>query len=92
MGDPYKRDRRLGRWFVSGRHPIGDADALLLQRDVIIRDVRSDHMNDRLEYVGQSEHFEIVPPGDVIPFYVPIVHVENHKPIRVTWAPASEAA
>lgn len=89
MVDPYQRDRRLGRWTVHYDTSADAAGMLLLQRDVVVRDVRHRPEMAWIEYIGQSEHFEIVPLGDEVPFYVPIVHVENNEPQSVTWARAA---
>jgi hypothetical protein len=74
MSDPYKRDRRLGRWFVSGREMAAYPGHLeAIQRSVVILDIKRDWSADRVEFVGRCEQFEIVPEGEEIPLYRPHV-------------------
>ncbi len=81
MGDPYKRDRRLGRWFISGREMVSYPGRLEdIQRHVVILRAIPGYTHDRNEFVGRSPAFEIVPEGEEIPLYRPIVEGE-----AVTW-------
>lgn len=74
MSDPYKRDRRLGRWFVSGQEMAQYPGRLEeIQRGVVILDIRRDWSHDRVEYIGRSDQFEIVPEGEEVPLYRPHV-------------------
>jgi hypothetical protein len=75
MSDPYKRNMRKGRWKVA-RDILLDVRyhrfVKAVQDEVIIIGTDYDIMTDIVNFQGLSEHFEIVPEGNVIPQYVPI--------------------
>lgn len=80
VSDPYKRERRLGRWFVS-RHITREYRCFearkQVQDTVLIVDVRHDWNADRIEFLGIGEHFEIVPDGMVVPEYRPVIEGDS---------------
>lgn len=74
MADPYKRDRRLGRWFVSGAEMAEYPGRLQeIQDHVLILRAVPAFMNDACEFMGRSPEFDIVPEGDEVPLYRPVM-------------------
>lgn len=76
MADPYKRDRRLGRWMVS--REISDDYRTMearkkVQDTVLVLDVRYEFMSGSFEFLGLSEHFDIAPEGELVPLYRPVI-------------------
>jgi len=71
--DPYKRDRRLGRWFVNERE-VWAVPSLIdeIQQHATVLQATPSTIKRAIEFIGRSEHFDIVGPGDVIPEYRPI--------------------
>jgi hypothetical protein len=85
MADPYKRDRRLGRWFLSGREMREYPGRLEdIQRHVVILRAEPGCMSDRIEFMGRSPDFDIVEEGSKIPLYCPVVVADGVK-----WMPMS---
>lgn len=70
MADPYRRDRRLGRWSL-GWSFIEDwrTAVMLIQAQAIILEARYSGSRDQIEYFGQCEHFDIVERGIEAPYY-----------------------
>jgi hypothetical protein len=85
MPDPYKRDRRLGRWFISGREQAQYPGILQhIQDTVLILRAYPAMMRDCLEFMGRGEQFDIVEEGEIVPEYVPRIVDE-----RVEWTRAT---
>lgn len=88
--DPYKRDKRRGRWTVHRPLLLTDAEAALaIQRDVVIVDTRYDVMTDSIVFTGYGEAFEIVEPQFVTPEYRPVLErtaagcrLKSWEPVR----------
>lgn len=76
MSDPYKRDRRMGRWKVT-RDMLLDyrhcEELKKVQSEVLIVGTNYDIMTNVVEFHGISEHFDIVPEGNIVPWYKPIL-------------------
>lgn len=71
MTDPYKRHRRLGRWYIGHTTLEDNYDALMLiQRQALIIEVNYDWSCDRRRFLGQFEAFDIVEQGCIVPVYV----------------------
>jgi hypothetical protein len=80
MADPYKRDRRLGRWFISGQEMHAYPGRLEeIQRHVVILRAAPAFTADRVEFMGRSPDFEIVEDGYEIPIYSPVVSSDGVK-------------
>lgn len=74
MSDPYKRDRRLGRWYLSAKEQMeypGIVEAI--QPHVTILRAWPAMIHDRLEFMGRSPDFEIVEEGCEVPLYRPVI-------------------
>lgn len=83
MSDPYKRDRRLGRWKVSQRELVeypGRVEAI--QRHVTILKASPAWEYDGTDFLGRCPSFEIVEEGDEIPLYVPTITREGVSWVR----------
>jgi hypothetical protein len=79
--DPYKRDRRLGRWVISGKRYMEQAGLrMIIQRDVEIVHMAHHGVWDAVECIGRGPQFDIVEEGDVIPEYRP-----SFDGVTVTW-------
>jgi hypothetical protein len=72
MGDPYKRDRRLGR--VSVWREYLEEVGPILQREMLLVGLVPDWSRDALTYTGTHPSFEIVPQGCEIPRYTIVLH------------------
>lgn len=80
MSDPYKRDQRKGRWMV-------DADLLrdyrhfeinkLIQSQALICETEYHLQRNVMEFMGISEHFDVVPEVNLIPLYRPVIITER---------------
>lgn len=81
MTDPYKRDRRLGRWFITGQQETAYPGVLQqIQDTVLILRAWPEIMRDRVEFFGRGPQFDIVEVGELIPEYVPTIMDD-----RVEW-------
>lgn len=77
MSDPYKRDMRLGAWRVTAKELMEYPGKLAeIQKHVVILAASREWRFDGHKFIGRSEHFDIVPEGDEIPIYRPILDGE----------------
>lgn len=81
MSDPYRRDRRLGRWFISALQEREYPGILQhIQDTVLVLRAWPELTRDRTEFLGRGEQFDIVDEGDQVPQYQPRIVDE-----RVEW-------
>jgi len=95
MGDPYRRDRRLGRWAIDRRSMLDewdDAALLLVQREVVIVWADREFAQDRQAFIGRAPFFEIVPYGAEIPTYEAKVLREQNRAVAIEWRIADRVA
>lgn len=70
MSDPYKRDRRIGRWIVPGTEMSKYPGVLKhIQDTVVILHAQHMVMMDAKEFIGRGEQFDISEEGELIPLY-----------------------
>lgn len=75
--DPYKRDRRLGRWRLTRKAQEDYAGDYLLQRiqdSVLILRAVPAMLSDEIEFLGRGAQFDVVGEGEIVPTYLPYVH------------------
>lgn len=98
MSDPYKRHQRKGRWKVS-RDMLLDyrshAFCMAMQQDVLIVGTNYEIMTNVVEFHGISEHFCVVPEGEIVPLYEPLAFEHYTGPsaipaIAVRWERVDE--
>lgn len=78
MADPYKRDRRLGRWVISGMEMAEYPGRLEeIQRGAVILRAEPMFVRDAMQFIGRSPDFDITEDGEEVPLYRP--HVENNS-------------
>lgn len=93
MADPYKRDRRIGRWRATEEvllDPRSHAAIIKLQGTVVVLSAKSDWPTRTVEFAGISEHFDIVSDGAIPPLYNP-VFTEGDGGIGIRWQREDEA-
>lgn len=84
--DPYRRDRRLGRWLLSGRQLAeypGIVETIQHNGNVVILRAAPAYFTDRIEFMGRSPDFAVIDEGEEIPLYEPLVEGDS-----VTWGRA----
>ena len=68
--DPYRRDRRLGRWMISGKRYMYQVGLqMAIQRDTEIIRMAPHIFADVVECIGRGPQFDITEEGAEIPLY-----------------------
>lgn len=81
MTDPYKRDRRIGRWFITDQQQRAYPGILQhIQDSVLVLRAWPEMTRDRIEFMGRGPQFDVVDEGDLVPEYIPRIVDE-----RVEW-------
>lgn len=69
--DPYRRDRRIGRWVLPrDTFDYGNYEgAKAVQDSVLVLRAMPDFATDSIEFIGICPQFDPVPEGETVPSY-----------------------